>query len=78
MLIYANYEFILQVTIVMYLIPVVVMTLCYSMILVKLFCRTQPGELPIGGHHGVPDTSGGDDILLLLDSSQALLQDTAR
>jgi hypothetical protein len=29
---------------------VVVMTLCYSMILVKLFCRTQPGEQAIGGH----------------------------
>jgi hypothetical protein len=62
----------------MYLIPVVVMTLCYSMILVKLFCRTQPGEIAIGGHHGAPDTSGGDDPLLLHDPSQALLQDTAR
>jgi hypothetical protein len=69
----------LQVTIVMYLIPVVVMTLCYSMILVKLFCRTQPGEHPTGGHHDVPDpVSGDDDPLLLHDSSQALLQDTAR
>ncbi len=36
--------------IMVYLIPVVVMTICYSMILVKLFCRTQPGEHPIGGH----------------------------
>ena len=33
-----------QVTIVMYLVPVLVMTLSYSMILVKLFCRTQPGQ----------------------------------
>jgi hypothetical protein len=35
----------MQVTIVMYLVPVLVMTLSYSMILVKLFCRTQPGTL---------------------------------
>jgi len=41
----------LQVTIVMYLVPVVVMTLCYSMILVKLFCRTQPGIM--GGVRGL-------------------------
>jgi hypothetical protein len=31
-----------------------------------------------GDHSDVPDTSGGDDPLLLHDSSQALLQDTAR
>ncbi len=46
------------------------MTLCYSMILVKLFCRTQPGEHLIGGHHGVIDTSGGDDPLLLHDPGE--------
>ncbi len=64
--------------IMVYLIPEVVMTLCYSMILVKLFCRTQPGEPSIGGHLDVADTSGGDETLLLHDFSQALLQDTAR
>ncbi|XP_023338028.1 substance-P receptor isoform X2 [Eurytemora carolleeae] len=32
------------VTIVMYLVPVLVMSVSYTMILIKLFCRTQPGE----------------------------------
>jgi hypothetical protein len=59
-----------------HLIPEVMMTLYYSMILVKLFCRTEPGEHPIGGHHGVTAINSGDYSLLL--HGPGFVQDTAR